>query len=51
MDGLLVFIWVFGDKELKEYMSLKLDVVDVVVDLLCEFLVLGSNGLFFMYDN
>lgn len=51
MDGLLALTRAFGDKELKEHMSSKLDVADVVVDLSCEFLVLGSNGLFSMYDN
>lgn len=51
VDGLLALTRAFGDKELKEHMSSKPDVADVVVDLSCEFLVLGSNGLFSMYDN
>ena len=41
----------FGDRGLKEHMSAKPDVVEVALDLSCEFLVLGSNGLFSMFDN
>lgn len=51
MDGQLSIARVFGDKVLKEHISAKPDVSDLVVDLSCEFLVLGSNGLWSMYDD
>lgn len=51
VDGQLVLARVFGDKALKEHMSAKPDVVEVTVDLDCEFLVLGSNGLFSLFEN
>lgn len=51
MDGQLALARAFGDKGLKEHMSAKPDVSDVVIDLSCDFLVLGSNGLFSMFDN
>ncbi|KAG0615121.1 hypothetical protein M758_5G016100 [Ceratodon purpureus] len=51
VDGQLALARVFGDKALKEHMSAKPDVVEVTVDLGCEFLVLGSNGLFSLFDN
>ena len=51
MDGQLALARAFGDKGLKEHMSAKPDVSDLVIDLSCHFLVLGSNGLFSMFDN
>lgn len=50
MDGQLSLARVFGDKSLKEHMSAKPDVSDLVVDLSCESLILGSNGLWAMFD-
>jgi serine/threonine protein phosphatase PrpC len=51
VDGQLVLARSFGDKGQKEHMSAKPDVSDLVIDLSCDFLVLGSNGLFSMFDN
>ena len=51
VDGQLSVARVFGDRGLKEHISAKPDVADLVVDLSCEFLVLGSNGLWSMYDD
>lgn len=51
VDGLVSVARAFGDKSLKEHMSAKPDVADIVVDLSCEFLILGSNGLWAVYSN
>lgn len=45
VDGLLGVARTFGDANLKEHMSAKPDVCDLVVDISFEFLILGSNGL------
>ena len=50
VDGQLSLARVFGDKSLKEHMSAKPDVSDLIVDLSCESLILGSNGLWAMFD-
>ncbi|CAM6009339.1 unnamed protein product [Sphagnum balticum] len=51
VDGQLSIARAFGDKVLKEHMSAKPDVADLVVDLSCEALILGSNGLWSVFDN
>lgn len=51
MDGLVSVARAFGDKFLKEHMSARPDLADVVVDLSCEFLILGSNGLWAVFTN
>jgi protein phosphatase 1L len=51
VDGQLVLARSFGDKGQKEHMSAKPDVSDLVIDLSCDFLVSGSNGLFSMLEN
>lgn len=51
VDGLVFVVRVFGDKFLKEYMIVRLDLVDFVVDLFCEFLIFGSNGLWMVFIN
>ncbi|KAI5059770.1 hypothetical protein GOP47_0026089 [Adiantum capillus-veneris] len=45
VDGQLAVSRAFGDAGLKEHLSAKPDVSDLLVDMSCEFLVLGSNGL------
>lgn len=49
MDGQLAIARAFGDKSLKQHMSAKPDMVDLLVDLSCEFLILASNGLWSMF--
>lgn len=49
VDGQLALARAFGDKSLKEHMSAKPDMADLLVDLSCEFLVLASNGLWSMF--
>ncbi|KAI5068499.1 hypothetical protein GOP47_0016844, partial [Adiantum capillus-veneris] len=44
VDGQLAVSRAFGDAGLKEHMSAKPDVSDLLVDMSCEFLMLGSNG-------
>ncbi|KAG0592027.1 hypothetical protein KC19_1G218900 [Ceratodon purpureus] len=51
VDGLLSVARAFGDKSLKEHMSARPDLADHVVDLSCEFLILGSNGLWAVFTN
>lgn len=51
MDGLVSVARAFGDKGLKEHMSCRPDLADVVVDLSCEFLILASNGLWTVFTN
>lgn len=51
VDGQLAIARAFGDAGLKEHMTGEPDVVEVAVEKECEFLVLGSNGLFSMFDN
>jgi protein phosphatase 1L len=51
VDGKLAVTRAFGDKEMKEHISARPDVADIVIDLSCHFLVLGSNGLFSMFDD
>ncbi|KAG6558060.1 hypothetical protein Mapa_000240 [Marchantia paleacea] len=45
VDGQLALARAFGDKSLKNHMTAKPDMEDILVDLSCEFLILGSNGL------
>ncbi|MCO5574571.1 hypothetical protein L7F22_028359 [Adiantum nelumboides] len=45
VDGQLAVSRAFGDAGLKEHMSAKPDLSDLLVDISFEFLVLGSNGL------
>lgn len=51
VDGLVSVARAFGDKGLKEHMSCRPDLADVVVDLSCEFLILASNGLWTVFTN
>jgi protein phosphatase 1L len=51
VDGLLSVARAFGDKSLKQHMSARPDLADHVVDLSCEFLILGSNGLWAVFTN
>lgn len=51
VDGLVSVTRGFGDAGVKEHMSAKPDVCDVLVDISCEFLVLGSKGLWAAYSS
>lgn len=51
VDGLVSVARAFGDRSLKEHMSARPDLADVVVDLSCEYLILGSNGLWAVFTN
>lgn len=51
VDGLISVARAFGDKSLKQHMSARPDLADLVVDLSCEFLILGSNGLWAVFTN
>lgn len=51
VDGLVSVARAFGDKTLKEHMTARPDLADLVVDLSCEFLILGSNGLWTVFTN
>lgn len=51
VDGLVSVARAFGDKSLKEHMTARPDLADLVVDLSCEFLILGSNGLWTVFTN
>lgn len=51
VDGLLAVARTFGDAGVKEHMSAKPDVSDVVVDISLEFLIMGSNGLWAAFSS
>ena len=51
VDGMLSVTRVFGDANLKGHLSAKPDVSDILLDISCQFLVLGSNGLWVSFSN
>jgi len=51
VDGLISVARAFGDKNLKDHISARPDLADIVIDLSCEFLILGSNGLWAVFSN
>ena len=51
VDGLVSVARAFGDESLKQHISARPDLADLVIDLSCEFLILGSNGLWAVFTN